>query len=41
MSWDKALIYQETTAISDEVRGELDKSLFGTGQNNLGASASD
>jgi beta-glucosidase-like glycosyl hydrolase len=41
MSWDKALIYQETTAISDEIRGELDKSLWGTGQNNLGASSSD
>ncbi|SCE31450.1 beta-glucosidase [Streptomyces sp. DvalAA-14] len=41
MSWDKSLTYQETTAISDEVRGELDKSLWGTGQNNLGASASD
>ncbi|HEY1485061.1 MAG TPA: glycoside hydrolase family 3 N-terminal domain-containing protein, partial [Micromonosporaceae bacterium] len=41
MSWDKSLMYQETTAISDEVRGELDKSLYGTGQNNLGASASD
>jgi len=41
MSWDPALTYQETTAISDEVRGELDKSLWGTGQNNLGPSASD
>jgi beta-glucosidase len=41
MSWDKSLMYQETTAISDEVRGELDKSLWGTGQNNLGAAASD
>jgi beta-glucosidase len=41
MSWDKTLMYQETTAISDEVRGTLDKSLFGTGQNNLGGSASD
>jgi beta-glucosidase len=41
MSWDPALVYQETTAISDEVRGFLDKSLFGTGQNNLGPSASD
>ena len=40
MSWDPALIYRETTAISDEVRGFLDKSLFGTGQNNLGPSAS-
>jgi beta-glucosidase len=33
--------YQESTAISDEVRGCLDKSLFGTGQNNLGPSADD
>lgn len=41
MSWDPALVYQETTAISDEVRGELDKSLWGTGQNNIGPSASD
>jgi beta-glucosidase-like glycosyl hydrolase len=41
MSWDKSLMYQESTAISDEVRGFLDKSLFGTGQNNLGPSASD
>ncbi|MFE2428908.1 glycoside hydrolase family 3 C-terminal domain-containing protein [Streptomyces sp. NPDC059373] len=39
MSWDKDLMYQESTAISDEVRGFLDKSLFGTGQNNLGSSA--
>ncbi|HEV3173339.1 MAG TPA: glycoside hydrolase family 3 C-terminal domain-containing protein [Actinocrinis sp.] len=41
MTWDPSLVYQETTAISDEVRGFLDKSLFGTGQNNLGPSASD
>jgi beta-glucosidase-like glycosyl hydrolase len=41
MSWDKSLMYQESTAISDEARGFLDKSLFGTGQNNLGPSASD
>ncbi|MCW2870947.1 glycoside hydrolase family 3 C-terminal domain-containing protein, partial [Actinacidiphila oryziradicis] len=40
MSWDPELIYQETTAISDEARGFLDKSLWGTGQNNLGPSAS-
>ena len=38
MSWDPALTYQETSAISDEVRGFLDKSLWGTGQNNLGTS---
>jgi beta-glucosidase len=41
MSWDPELIYAETTAISDEIRGFLDKSLWGTGQNNLGPSASD
>ena len=41
MSWDPSLVYQETTAISDEARGFLDKSLFGVGQNNLGPSASD
>jgi beta-glucosidase-like glycosyl hydrolase len=41
MSWDPSLTYQETTAISDEVRGELDKSLWGTAQNNIGPSKSD
>jgi beta-glucosidase-like glycosyl hydrolase len=41
MSWDPALVYQETTAISDEARGFLDKSLFGTGQNNLGPDVND
>jgi beta-glucosidase len=41
MSWDPALVYQETTAISDEVRGELDKSLWGVAQNNIGPSQSD
>jgi beta-glucosidase-like glycosyl hydrolase len=41
MSWDPGLVYQETTAVSDEARGFLDKSLFGTGENNLGPSASD
>ncbi|MFI0944106.1 glycoside hydrolase family 3 C-terminal domain-containing protein [Streptomyces sp. NPDC021020] len=41
MSWDKDLMYRETTAISDEIRGFLDKSLFGKGQNNLGPSADD
>jgi beta-glucosidase len=40
MSWDRALMYEESTAISDEVRGTLDKSLFDHGQNNLGSSAS-
>ena len=41
MSWDPSLVYQETTAVSDEARGFLDQSLFGSGQNNLGPSASD
>ena len=41
MSWDPSLIYQETTAISDEARGELDKSLWGVGQNNIGPDQSD
>jgi beta-glucosidase-like glycosyl hydrolase len=41
MSWDPSLVYQETSAISDEARGFLDKSLFDTGQNNLGPAASD
>ena len=41
MSWDPQLVYQETTAISDEARGFLDKSLWGAGQNNLGPSPTD
>jgi beta-glucosidase len=41
MAWDPNLVYQETTAISDEIRGFVDKSLFGTAQNNLGPAASD
>jgi beta-glucosidase-like glycosyl hydrolase len=41
MSWDPALVQQETTAISDEIRGELDKSLWGVGQNNLGPDRAD
>ncbi|MFJ5985829.1 glycoside hydrolase family 3 C-terminal domain-containing protein [Lentzea sp. NPDC092896] len=36
MSWDPSLMYAETTAISDEARGFLDKSLFGNAQNNIG-----
>jgi len=36
MSWDPGLIHQETTAISDEARGMLDKSLWGVAQNNIG-----
>ncbi|MEV5703741.1 glycoside hydrolase family 3 C-terminal domain-containing protein [Actinoallomurus sp. NPDC052274] len=41
MSWDPQLIYEETTAISDEARGFLDKSLWGAGQNNLGPDKND
>ena len=41
MSWDPALIYTETTAISDEARGFLDKSLWNAGQNNIGPSQND
>jgi beta-glucosidase len=41
MSWDKSLMYDETTAISDEARGFLDKSLWDTGQNNIGPSPAD
>ncbi|MGH3156876.1 MAG: glycoside hydrolase family 3 C-terminal domain-containing protein [Streptosporangiaceae bacterium] len=39
MSWDPVLIHAETTAISDEARGFLDRSLWGTAQNNIGPSA--
>src|ERR1035437_10058728 len=38
MSWDPSLMYQETTAISDEARGFLDKSLWDIAQNNIGPS---
>jgi beta-glucosidase-like glycosyl hydrolase len=41
MTWDPSLVYRETTAISDEARGELDKSLWGVAQNNIGPAASD
>jgi beta-glucosidase len=41
MTWDPQLVYQETTAISDEARGFLDKSLWDTGQNNIGPSPAD
>lgn len=41
MSWDPRLTYEETTAISDEARGFLDKSLYGAGVNNLGPLKSD
>jgi beta-glucosidase-like glycosyl hydrolase len=41
MTWDPQLVYQETTAISDEARGFLDKSLWNTGQNNIGPSPAD
>jgi beta-glucosidase len=40
MTWDPALVYQEATAISDEARGFLDKSLWDTGQN-IGPSPAD
>jgi len=41
MSWDPELIYKETVAVSDEARGFLDKTLFGSAQNNLGESRDD
>jgi beta-glucosidase len=41
MSWDPNLVYQETTAISDEARGMLDKSLWGVAQNNIGPDKND
>jgi hypothetical protein len=41
LSWDPELAYQETTAISDEVRGTLDKSPFGRGQNTIGPDTDD
>jgi beta-glucosidase len=41
MSWDPPLIYKETTAISDEARGFLDKSLWGRAPNDLGPSRND
>ena len=41
MSWDRNLMYDETTAISDEARGFLDKSLWGVGANNIGPSKDD
>jgi len=41
LSWDPALIYRETTAISDEARGFVDPSLFGRAQNDLGPQPGD
>jgi beta-glucosidase-like glycosyl hydrolase len=41
MAWDPELVRQETTAVSDEVRGFLDKSLWGTSANNLGPDVND
>jgi beta-glucosidase-like glycosyl hydrolase len=41
MTWDPSLVYQETTAVSNEERGFLDPSLYGAGQNDLGPSADD
>src|SRR4051812_18201806 len=40
LTWDPALTRRETAAISDEARGMLDKSLFGSRQNDIGPSAS-
>ena len=39
LTWDPRLIRREAAAISDEVRGFNDPSLFGQGENNLGDSA--
>jgi beta-glucosidase-like glycosyl hydrolase len=39
LAWDPALVRRETTAISDEARGFLDPSLYGSAQNNLGPQA--
>ncbi len=41
MTWDPQLTYEETTAISDETRGFLDKSLWGNANNNIGPSKND
>ena len=41
MSWDPTMMYAESTAISDEARGFLDKSLWGRRANNLGPSRND
>ncbi|MFC0435160.1 glycoside hydrolase family 3 C-terminal domain-containing protein [Kutzneria buriramensis] len=41
MAWDPSLEYQETTAISDEIRGFLDKSLWGVSPNNIGPDVND
>lgn len=38
MTWNPELMRRETAAISDEVRGVLDKSLFGKAENNIGNS---
>lgn len=39
MTWNPELMRRETSAISDEARGALDRSLFGNGENNIGDSA--
>src|SRR5690349_9880151 len=39
LAWDPALMRRVTTAISDEARGFLDPSLFGSSQNDLGPTA--
>ena len=38
LAWDPKAVLNETDAISTELRGYLDKSLYGTGPNNLGPS---
>jgi beta-glucosidase-like glycosyl hydrolase len=40
-SWNPALSYEKGSAISDEARGFLDKSLFNVKHNNLGPSVDD
>lgn len=39
LTWDPDLMRRQMEAVSDEARGFLDPSLFGTGTNNLGPSA--
>ena len=41
MTWDPTLMYNESSAISDEIRGSLDPSLWGVAPNNLGPASSD
>lgn len=39
LTWNPELMRRETSAISDEARGELDKSLFGKAENDIGNAA--